>query len=754
MPKKNRQALESKKPKPAMVSPSPDKTEEKLLRVSTPFFQFTIRRLVLVASALAFFSVGLLSYLFWGLPSPWKLSKSYPVSTKIFDRNGELLYEIYTDQNRTPIKIKTLPEYVKWATISAEDKDFYQHHGFSFTGITRAAFNTFFRQKLQGGSTITQQLVKNALLTQDRTLRRKIRELVLTIAVEAIFTKDEILEMYLNRSPYGGTAWGIEAASKTYFDKSASELSLAEASLLAGLPASPTRYSPFGARPELAKQRQAFVLNRMVEDKRLSPEEAEQAKNEPLVYRQLTNQIKAPHFVMYVKDQLVERYGEAKVEQGGLRVTTTLDSSLQDFAQTTVASEVAKLKSANVSNGAILITKPETGEILAMVGSKDYFDKEIQGNFNVTTALRQPGSSVKPVNYALGLETKKATLATVFNDIPTCFPNGSQPVYCPDNYDNSFHGAVQLRFALGNSYNIPAVKMLKLNTLEEFLPFAQKMGLVTLQDPSRYGLSLTLGGGEVRMIDMVVAFGVLANQGIKQPLISILKVEDYQDKVLEENQLEEGEQVLSAETAYLISHALLDNNARSAAFGATNYLQVRGHPEVSVKTGTTNDKRDNWTIGYNPDFLTAVWVGNNDNSPMSAIASGVTGASPIWNKIMAFTLKDQIQAWPIKPETVVGAEICSLSGKAPNPEQGENGCPTRFEYFIEGTVPTDIENLRQNILIDKDTGQPVWSNQNQPPNVEYQEHLVIVDPLESSYCLDCPPPPNWNLPTPTPSPAP
>jgi penicillin-binding protein 1C len=690
-------------------------------------------------------------YIFWGLPAPWKLTSwPYPVSTQIFDRNGKLLYEIYADQNRTPVKLSEIPEYVKWATISAEDKNFYKHHGFSYLGIARAAFNIIFKQKLQGGSTITQQLVKNALLSPERTLRRKIREFFLTWAVEAIYSKDKILEMYLNHVPYGGTAWGIESASKLYFGKKAKDLTLAEAALLAGLPASPTRYSPFGAHPELAKERQEWVLKRMVEDKRITEKEAEEAKNQELVFAPSQIGIKAPHFVMYVKEQLVEKYGQRMVEQGGLRVKTTLDLNIQEFAQETVASEVGKLKNYQVSNGAALVTSPKTGEILAMVGSKDYFAKDIQGNYNVTTALRQPGSAIKPLNYALGIMDKKITLATVFNDTPTCFQVQNQPLYCPTNYDNTFHGPMQVRFALGNSINVVAVKVLALNTLEKFISFAQKMGLETLSDPKRYGLSLTLGGGEVRMTDMAVAFGVFANLGIKQPLISILEVSDYTGKTLEKTQIPEGERVIPMEVAYLISHALLDNNARSLAFGPSSFLVVPGHPEVSVKTGTTNDKKDNWTIGYTPDFLVATWVGNNDNKPMSAVASGITGASPIWNKIMSFVLKDKKQNWPIKPEGVIGASICVLSGMAP----GESGCQTRFEYFLEGTVPKDQEFLKKSILINKTNGQPIQpeelpKNQPLPDWVEYQEHNVIIDPLGTIFCLDCPPLPPEQKPTPT-----
>jgi len=686
-------------------------------------------------------SIGVILFLilfFWifkDLPSPTRLgSPDFPASTLIYDRNGQLLYEIYAEKNRVPVNLEELPDYIKWATIASEDKNFYHHHGFDFGGILRAIFNTIFRRSLQGGSTLTQQLVKNALLEDpSRTLRRKIREAILTWGTEVIYSKDRILEMYLNQAPYGGTAWGIESAAQTYFNKKAKDLSLAEATLLVGLPASPTRFSPFGAHPELAKERQERVLQRMVEDGYITKEESEEAKKQELNYAPPTVGIKAPHFVLYIKELLVDEYGEKLVEQGGLKVQTTLDLDLQEFAQQTVATEVGKLKNLKISNGAALVTNPQTGEILAMVGSKDYFDKDIDGNVNVTLSSRQPGSSIKPLNYALALEEKNITLATVINDMPTCFAVPGQRLYCPVNYDGSFHGPTQVRFALGNSYNIPAVKVLALNGLEDFVAKAKEMGINTFTEPKNYGLSLTLGGGEVKMIDMATAFSSLANLGIRQDVWAIKKVENQNNKVLFEKKEEEGPRVISMETAYLISHILLDNNARSAAFGSSSFLVINNHPEVSVKTGTTNDRRDNWTIGYTPSYLTVVWVGNNDNSPMSYVASGVTGASPIWNKIITYALKDQKQEWPLKPEGIVGASVCQLSGKLANPDQP---CETRFEYFIEGTVPNETENLKMMVEIDKTTGQ--LANEKTPPeNREPQEHQVIYDPLGIPFCLDC-----------------
>ena len=701
-----------------------------------PKKRFNFKSIPPLWAGFGLFALIVFIWIFKDLPSPTRLgSFPFPASTSIYDRNGKILYEIFSEKNRTPVKIKDLPEYVKWATIASEDKNFYKHHGFDVGGILRASFNIVFRQTLQGGSTITQQLVKNALLEDPRrNLRRKIREALLTYGTEVFYSKDQILEMYLNQAPYGGTAWGIETASRNYFNKEAKNLTLAETALLAGLPASPTRFSPFGAHPELAKERQERVLQRMVEDKYITEEEKKKAVEEELKYAPATVGIKAPHFVLYVKELLVDQYGEKIVEQGGLKVQTTLDLDLQDFAQQTMATEIGKLKNLHITNGAALATNPKTGEILAMVGSKDYFDKGIDGNVNVTLRPRQPGSSIKPLNYALGLEKKIITPVTVLNDVPTCFAVAGQKLYCPVNYDGTFHGPTQVRFTLGNSYNIPAVKTLALNGLEDFVKKATEMGITTFKDPKNYGLSITLGGGEIKMADMATAFSSFANLGIRQDIWAIKKVEDPRGKILFEKKQVEGPRVLPMGVAYLISHILLDNNARSAAFGPSSYLVIKNHPEVSVKTGTTNDRRDNWTIGYNPSRLVAVWVGNNDNTAMSYVASGITGASPIWNKIMAFALKDQKQEWPLKPEDVVGASICNLSGKMPNPN---SPCETRFEYFLEGTVPSEVENLKTFIEVDKTNGQ-LASAKTLPENKEMQEHQIIFDPLGTPFCLDCP----------------
>jgi penicillin-binding protein 1C len=687
------------------------------------------------------------SWILWGLPLTADLTKGEAISTKLFDRNGKLIYEIFGDKRRTPVKLSSLPKYVWQATISIEDKDFYKHHGLSITGIGRAIYNIIFKKNLQGGSTLTQQLVKNSLLTPERTLKRKIRELILTLIVEARYSKDQILELYLNEIPYGGTAYGIEAASELYFNKSAKDLDLAEAAFLAGLPVAPSTYSPYGAHPELAKSREEAVLARMREDGYIGKDEEEKAKNEKLNFQSLEVP-PAPHFALWVKEMLAQKYGESIVEKGGLRVTTTLDLDLQEYAQDAVTTEVARLKGQNVKNGAAVVTYPGTGEILALVGSKDYFASDEDGKVNIIFANRQPGSSIKPLNYALAIKDGKITASTPLADVPTCFEEIGQKSYCPTNYDNTFHGAIQARFALGNSYNIPAVRVLALNGVDKFINFAREMGITTFTDPSNYGLSLTLGGGEVTPYDMIEAYGVFANQGIKEPLKAILKVEDSNGKVLEENTADklDGDRILDPKVTYIISHILLDNNARTAAFGEHSYLNVPGHPEVSVKTGTTNDRRDNWTIGYTSQIAALSWVGNNDNSPMSGAVSGISGASPIWNKIIKYALdkaekggyskSDKGHAWPSQPEGIVGLTVCATNGSIPT-DSPDPSCPTRFEYFLKDHMPQRIQGGNMDVQIDKTKGSLALPH-TPPENIETQNHPVLLDPLGTIICLNCP----------------
>lgn len=692
---------------------------------------------------------SLFLYLFWGIPLPINLATSQPVSTQIIDRNGEVIYEIFKSKRRSPINLSEMPLHVKQATIAIEDKDFYKHQGLSYSGIARALFNTVFKRSLQGGSTITQQLVKKALLSDERTIRRKAQELILTMLVEGIYTKDQILETYLNTIPYGGTAYGIEEASQTYFSKPTKDLNLSEAALLAGLPQRPSSYSPFGARPELGIARQREVLHQMVLNKFITQEEADRASETTLVYSAITPP-SAPHFALWIKEQLTDKYGLEKVEQGGLRVYTTLDLEIQKLAQESVASEVAKLKKQNVGNGAAIVTSPATGEILAMVGSKDYFSDDEDGKVNIILSQRQPGSSIKPLNYALAIRDQKITAATAFSDTPTCFQVLGQPSYCPVNYDGNFHGLVQTRFALGNSFNIPAVKTLALNGLESFLNFSRDVGITTFNDPSRYGLSLTLGGGEVTPYDMAVAYGTLANGGIKQPLLAVTKVTDWKGEVLEEKDIQKikltGNRVFDSGVAFIVSHILLDNSARAGAFGTSSLLVVKGHQEVSVKTGTTNDRRDNWTVGYTPNAVVVVWVGNNDNEPMSGAVSGVSGASPIWNKIIKATLdkaekgaydpSQKGHAWQTQPDNVIGASICADTGGIPSSDPANPGCPVRFEYFLKGTVPTSSYVYNQDVFINNASGQ-IASPSDPPDQIHPETKTLYTDPNGVNYCINC-----------------
>ena len=629
-------------------------------------------------------SIGIYFYVFKDLPAPSSLTtQPVPLTTHIRDRYGVELYKIYASQNRTLVKLSDLPLTLRQATIAIEDAEFYQHSGFSLRGIFRALISnssllsTRNSSSIQGGSTITQQLVKTALLSPERTLQRKIRELVLAVLVELRYPKDQILEMYLNRVSFGGAAYGIEEAAQTYFGKPASDLTLPESALLAGLPASPTTYSPFGAHPDLAKARQKEVLRRMVSEGFITWNQADAASAADLQFAPQTIDIQAPHFVMYVRDYLARKYGTAIVEQGGLEVITSLDLSIQQIAQTAVTQEVAKVAYLRIGNGAAVVTNPQTGEILAMVGSKNYFDIANDGNFNVTTALRQPGSSIKPLNYALAL-TRGFTPASTIDDSPIVYKTPGQPPYSPVNYDGRFHGKVTLRTALGSSYNVPAVKILAANGVSNFIEFARKLGISSWTDPSRYGLSLTLGGGEVTMQDMATAFGVFANSGSRVDLYPILSVRDSSGRLLEQSS-PSSQSVLDPRVAYLISNILSDNAARTPAFGPNSDLNV---PNVAVKTGTTNNLRDNWTIGYTPDRLVAVWVGNNDNSPMSYVASGVTGASPIWRRIMTEILKTTPSAGFASPANLVKVNICTITGQL-----ACEGCPGRSEYFIPGTEP-------------------------------------------------------------------
>ena len=590
------------------------------------------------------------------LPRPSQIGTiNYPVSTKITDRNDNLLFEIYHDQNRTPVAIKDLPNYVAQATIAVEDKDFYSHQGISpIGGVLRAIKETIVEKKLQGGSTITQQLVKTALLTPERTIERKIKEAILALWTEQTYSKTTILEMYLNQVAYGGSSYGIQEASRTYFGKDAKNLSIAQAAFLAGLPQAPSIYSPY-VNPDLALRRRNEVLKRMYEQKFINKGSYDQARKSAIDVQPNTHFIRAPHFVFYVKSLLEKEYGIRMVEEGGLTVKTTLYLTAKEKTEKILADEITKIGYLNVSNGAALITAPKNGDIIAMVGSVDYY-KEPFGAFNVTTALRQPGSSIKPLMYVLALE-RGFTAASLLDDSPASFAQPGAAPYVPVNYDGRFHGKVPLRLALANSYNLTAVKTLNTLGVQNFIDHAQEMGISTWTDRSRFGLSLTLGGGEVTMTDMATAFGVFANSGQRVDLDPVLSIHDYTGKkIYEKDSQRSVYQAIPETVAYIISDILSDNVARQAAFGIRSSLEIPGK-KVAVKTGTTNDKRDNWTVGYNPHYVTTIWVGNNNNAPMNPLlTSGITGAAPIFNRVMSMILIENPLSFSAQSENFIQPE--------------------------------------------------------------------------------------------------
>ena len=632
------------------------------------------------------------------LPDPNKIVRREGFSTKILDRDGGTLYELYQDYNRIPIEITDVPKQLQQATIAIEDKEFYTHQGFSTWGMIRGLLRGITRGRAQGGSTLTQQLVKNVLLTNERSLPRKFKELVLSLQIERKFSKDEILQMYLNEAPYGGTAVGIAAASERYFGIEPKDLTLTQSAILAGMPQAPSRYSPYGSDKSAYVPRAMAVLRRMREDGYIDKDMENQSVKEleSVQFREQTGSLKAPHFVFYVKDQLVELLGEALVEEGGYTVTTTLDSELQDFAQTAVKEEIDKLEKVHVTNGAAMVISPQNGEILSMVGSKDYFAPDYDGKVNVVLSSRQPGSAIKPVTYATAF-AKGYSPSSVLLDVPTKFPGVKEgEFYEPKNYDGKFHGPVQLRFALGSSLNVPAVKLLSLVGLKDMLQQAYDMGFPSLaptpENMRRFGLSVTLGGGEVRLFDLVHAYSAFANGGERVEPVSILKVVK-DGRTLYESKQAQKQRVLTPEVAFLINHVLYDNNARLLTFGANSYLNMSGR-SIAVKTGTTNDKRDNWTVGWSTHAVVGVWVGNNDNSAMKEVASGVTGASPIWRKIMLKTWEKYKGEDFVAPPGIESRLVDTISGY---PEH--DGYPTRADYFVRGTAPTEPDPMHTKVKI-------------------------------------------------------
>lgn len=685
----------------------------------------------LLSIALGVIAIGfLLSFIVFAwyardLPAPGKLSQATSASTVFLDRDDKVLFELSKDKNRVPVDLKDISSHLKNATIAIEDKNFYYHKGISETGILRAALSTIFRGSVQGGSTITQQLIKNTLLGSQRTASRKFKEIILSFEVERRYKKDQILEMYLNEAPYGGTLWGVESASMGYFGKPAKELNIVESAFIAGLPQSPSIYSPFIGKKDVWKPRTKSVLRRMREDRYITRLEEKDAlkKIDSLKFSQPKLSINAPHFVFYVRDQIEKEFG-AKILDQGLRVKTTLSLDVQKKAQEIVKEEVGKLKGFNATNAATVILDSKSGEVLAMVGSYD-FNNEDFGKFNAALGLRQPGSALKPITYATALE-KGYTPSTLIMDLKTTFPQQGGSDYSPVNYDGKFRGPVQMRFALGNSFNIPAVKMLAMIGIRDFLKRANDMGLTTLAPTDanlrRFGLGVTLGGGEVRLVDLTSAYSVFARGGATRETQSILEIRDYTGKRIYKAPKNNEKRVLSPEASFLISHILSDNIARTEEFGPNSYLRIPGKT-VSVKTGTTDDKRDNWTVGFTKSITVGVWVGNNNNSPMNQkIASGVTGASPIWNRIMSDLLKKYPDGIMDKPGRVKSLEIDSFLGGLP-----KDGYPKRSEYFIDGTEPKDASPFYKKLKISRSTGKLANDVEIKSGNYDEKDFIVITE---------------------------
>jgi len=569
-------------------------------------------------------------------------------STKIFDRTGEvLLYDLHQDVRRTIIPFEEISYHLKNATVAIEDDQFYNHRGIDVRAIIRAALSNLSEGDLlggQGGSTITQQVIKNSVLEQEKRLTRKIKEAILAIRLEQVLSKDEILEHYLNESPYGGTIYGVEEASQAFFDKSASEVSLPEAAYLAALPQAPTYLSPYGNNRDALEARKNLVLKRMQLNGFITEDEFTEAMATEVTFApQSVTGIKAPHFVMYVREQLAERYGEEALAERGFRVITTLDWQWQQQAEQIIADGVAEnIERYDASNAGLVALNPQTGDILTMVGSRDYFDTEIEGNFNVALAPRQPGSSIKPIVYASAIE-EGYTDRTIVYDVRTQFSTACEPweytsetpCYSPNNYNNEFVGPISLRNALAQSLNIPAVKVLYLTGLRDAIKLATDMGITTLNDPDRLGLTLVLGGGEVKLLEHTGAYATLANEGVRVPPRAILRIEDSRGTTIEASD-PTGERVLSRETALTMSDILSDNVARAPLWGNFSLVNF-GERDVALKSGSTNNLRDAWLMGYTPNLAVGLWTGNNNNDTMGGGLSGLI-ATPMWREFMDVAL--------------------------------------------------------------------------------------------------------------------
>lgn len=694
------------------------------------------RLLTLSLLGISLFTAFIYGWLLHDLPDIDRFQEGVALpSTRIYDRNGQLLYEIVDlyDGSQQNIALDELPACLPQATLATEDENFYQHPGVDITGVMRAAWlNLRGGEVRAGGSTITQQVARTLLLgdeKNERTVRRKLREMILALQLNTRLSRDEILELYLNQSYYGNLAYGVEAAAHSYFGHSARNLSLAQCALLAGLPQSPALYNPL-TDFKAAQARQEVVLGLMVKQGYITPAEAEIALTEEFNFAATQFPIEAPHFVAAVWTQL-ERNFSAELHDGGLKVTTSLDLNWQYTAERTANQYLAVLNNPpdgsppkNAHNAALVALNPYTGEVLTMLGSPDYFDEAIDGNVNAALARRQPGSALKPFTYAATFDPNLPqpwTPATMILDIGTPFVTRRLESYTPSNYGLAEHGPVSIREALASSYNIPAVVALDHIGLDKFTRITTRLGISTMTDSNRYDLSVTLGGGEVRLLELTAAYSAFANGGQRVDPVYILEIRDAQDQLIYEWKPPTlGHPELDPRVAYLITSILSDEAARFPSFGRGSALSLGGRV-AAAKTGTTTDWRDNWTVGYTPEVVVGVWVGNADNTPMQEV-SGVSGAAPIWNQFIRKVLQGQAYLnFPV-PEGLKRREVCAMSGLLVTPE-----CPqTKWEWFIEGTEPTEYDNLYQRFVIDRRTG--LVADENTPPEFQEEEVFLVLPP--------------------------
>lgn len=635
-------------------------------------------------------------------------------SVRVVDRNGQLLYEIMDEYGgrHTVVPVDRIPDDLRLATLATEDRNFYQHPGFDLFGVARSMWiNLRGGETIAGGSTITQQVARNLLMTVEerstRSLQRKLREIILAWQIENIYEKDDILALYLNQSYYGGLSYGVEAAAQTFFGKAVYDLDLAESALIAGLPQAPAIYNPYTSF-EAAKARQEVVLSLMEEAGWISSEKKQQAIREHLVLAETPYPVEAPHFVMMVRSKLDQLISPEEIlEQGGLVVVTTLDLNWQRSAEKAIARQIKNLSVSqdglghNVNNSALVALDPHTGEILALVGSPDYFDQQQGGAINMAISPRQPGSALKPIVYAAALDpsnpTGNWTAATMLLDVSTAFQTHDNKAYIPANYDLREHGPVLVREALASSLNIPAVIALEHIGLQSLADYANKFGITTLNNPHTYDLSLALGGGSVQLLELTSAYGVFANGGYRVTPKEILEVRNTQDEVLYKSPEMENRRVLDERVAWLISDILSDDQARRLGFGPNTVLRI--DRPAAVKTGTTSNFHDNWTVGYTPDLVVGVWTGNTSYAPMRDV-DGLSGAAPIWHEFIRSALGGAQKIIFQQPEGFVQVEICSLSGLLPS-----EACPYRKqEWFIDGTQPIDEDIYYRLVTVDSSTG--------------------------------------------------